>query len=107
MIFTCETRGSPIIAWTSEEYIERGATQLNFATFNSIGATKTSPIHPNTIATLTNNTMEDGVQVLVSELRIRALSQFLNSSVTCIHIGNGTTNTTMFQVFGMYPESVF
>ena len=99
--FNCETRGSTILAWTSDEYIETGGTRLAFGTFNSVGTEEISPLNPNTVATLISNTIEDGVPVLVSTLRIRALSQFLNSSVTCIHIGSGTTNTTMVQVLGM------
>ena len=100
--FTCETRGSPIIAWTSEEYIERGATQLDFATFNSIGTEEISPVNPNTVATLINNTIEDGVQVLVSQLRIIVSATFSTSTVTCIDIGTGTINPIMIQLLRMY-----
>ena len=31
-MFTCETRGSTVLAWTSDEYIEAGGNELVFAT---------------------------------------------------------------------------
>ena len=101
MTFTCETRGSPILAWTSNEYIERGGTQLEFATFNDVGDTRISPVNPNTIATLIAKFYENGIGVLRSTLRIRALSEFLNSSVNCLHIVDGTMNTSWVLVIGM------
>ena len=107
VIFTCETRGSPILAWTSEEYIEQGGTQLEFATFNAVNFTRVSPVNPNTIATLIENRNESGVRVLVSTLHIRTLSGFLDSSVTCMHIGDGTTNTSRVQVVGMTWGKLF
>ena len=99
MTFTCETRGSPILAWTSDEYIERGGTQLEFATFNDVNDTRISPVNSKTIATLIANFEENGVRVLRSTLRIRALSGFLNSSVNCL--GDGTMNTSRILVIGM------
>ena len=99
---TCETRGSSIIAWASNEYIEQGGTRLEFAVFNNVGDTHVSPVNPNTIATLIKNTNKDGVSVLVSQLCVRVLSQFLNSSVTCINVSFGTQNTTRLHVLGMF-----
>ena len=101
VIFTCETRGSTILAWTSDEYIEPGGTRLELATFNDVGDTRTSPVNLNTVATLISETRESGIDVLVSTLRIRALSEFLDSSVTCIHVDGGTMNTTRIQVLGI------
>lgn len=100
VVLTCRTRGSSALAWTSDEYIEPGGTRIEFGTFNDIGQTKRSPINPNTVATLTRKTSEDGMDVLVSELRIITRSQFLNSSVTCIHVRNGTMSTRIIQVLG-------
>ena len=99
--FTCETRGSLILAWTSDEYIERGGTRLDFATFNNVGYTRISPVNPNTNATLIANFDENGVRVLRSTLRIVTLSGFLNSSVNCLHIGDGTMNTSRVIVIGI------
>ena len=102
VIFTCETRGSPIIAWTSDQYIEVGGTQLEFGAIASVGDTVPSPVYSDTVATLTVNGMIDGEQVLESTLRIVTSSLFPTSSVTCIHIGTGRMNTTMLEVLGMY-----
>ena len=54
-MFTCETRGSTVLAWTSDEYIEAGGNE--FATFNNVGDTHTSPVNHNTVA-LINKTSE-------------------------------------------------
>ena len=99
--FTCETRGSSALAWASDEYIASDGSRLEFATFNSIGDRRTSPVNLNTVATLVNKT--DGI--LVSELHIKALSQFLNSSVACI-VGS-KRNTTLVQVLGMCMISIY
>ena len=98
---TCEIRGSPVLAWASEEYIGARGTRLEFAAFDSIGDTRTSHMNPNTVATLINKTVEDGVQVLVSQLRITAQSQFMNPSVTCTN-GRFGTNTTRLHILGMF-----
>ena len=54
--FTCETRGSPIIAWSSDVYIGEGGAQLGFAAgANNPGDTRISSIIQDTVATLTIN----------------------------------------------------
>ena len=62
---TCETRGSSVIAWSSDEYIGTNS-QLEIRIIDNIGDRCTSSVNPNTIATLINNTVEDGELVLVS-----------------------------------------
>ena len=99
---TCETRGSIVLAWASEEYIGARGIQLEFDTFSSIGDMRTSHMNPNTVATFINKTVEDGVRVLVSQFRITAQSQFMNPSVTCINVQFGTQNTTRLHVLGMF-----
>ena len=98
---TCETRGSPVIAWASDEYIGSNI-HIEFTTFGSVGDARFRPVNPNIVATLINNTIENGVAVLVSQLQIVALSGVLTSSVTCIHIYNGTRSTIMFRGLGMF-----
>ena len=101
--FTCETRGSPVITWSSDEYIGIRGTQLQFTIIDSVGTTRTSDhVNPNTVATLINVTNENGDDVLVSQLRIVALSGFLTSSVACIDGSSGAINTVMFHVSGMF-----
>jgi hypothetical protein len=99
VLITCETRGSEIIAWTSEEYIERGGTQLEFATFNNVGDIRISPVNPNTVANLTKNNIDNDVQVLWSQLHIRAS---VDSTVTCIQVGNGMSTSIRIQILGMH-----
>ena len=55
---TCETRGSPVLAWASEEYIGPAA-QLEFRSIDIIGVTRAIL---NTTANLIKSTNEDGVQ---------------------------------------------
>lgn len=103
---TCETRGSPIIAWTSDVYIETGGTQLEFASFSSIGDTSVSPVNPNTIAILVNNTIEGGMQVLVSQLRIIVSDD--SGIIRCINVGGGTSTAVSIQTLGdpEVPEAI-
>ena len=97
----CEIRGSPILAWYSDEYIGSG-THLVFSIFESVGTTRINLVNPNTVATLISVTTENRVEVLVSQLRITALSGVLTSPVTCINPSNGTTDTIMIHVLGMF-----
>ena len=103
IVFTCETRGSPIIAWSSEEYVAPGNVQLAFAgQVNEVGDTRNSTSIQGTVATLTNNMLdENGTRILVSILRIVATTDSPMASVNCIHIGDNSINTTSFKVIGM------
>ena len=106
VIITCETRGSSVMAWISDEYIGSGSL-LQFLIIDNIGDWHTSSVNPNTIATLINNTVEDGELILESQLRIRAVSQFMNSSVTCIDLASGGTQTIAgLHVLGMFQQPI-
>lgn len=85
VMLTCTTRGSNILYWSSDCYIEPGGTQLELATFNAIGDTRISPINSNTVATLTNKSIDNGEVVLESELHflIDLGSNCHTSSITC------------------------
>lgn len=99
--FTCETRGSFAIAWTSDDYIGTGNTQLIFAAGTSvIGEIRRSGGISGTVANLTHNAIENGVQVLVSTLTINVTQNSPGGSVTCMHVGDGTTDTIDFEVIG-------
>ena len=99
--FTCETRGSFAIAWTSDEYIGPGGTQLLFAAGASVvGETRRSGLIPETVTNLTYNAVENGVQVLVSILTINVTQNSSGGSVTCTHVGDGTMETIDFEVIG-------
>lgn len=100
--FTCVTRGSSSMAWSSEDYIGPGNTQLGFSTFSRVGATSVSSTFPTTVATFTQKFMDGQVQVLVSTLDIVVSSASSSlKSVTCRHNDDGLTNTTSFYVIGI------
>jgi hypothetical protein len=80
---------SPTIAFASVDYIDVGS-QLEFAAFNRPGDTSTSPINPNTVAALVENSINaDRRQILISELRLRVSPQYPTFSISCFH-ANGT-----------------
>ena len=90
------TRGSSIIAWSSIPFIGPGGAQIQFTQFHRVNAVERSG---DTVATLVDNRVEGGVQVLVSTLRVTPSSMYPVSSVTCINVDNdGRHNTTTFQV---------
>lgn len=95
--FTCTTRDSQIISWSSNDYIGRDL-QLEFISVDPAQLTLQSIINPDTIATLSSVGVENGSVVLVSTLQIVASSQFSSSSISCHHIGSGEINTTTIQV---------
>ena len=99
--YTCETRGSSIIGWSSDAYIGRG-TQLEFVTLNSPGSTLLSQSIPTTIATLVSVRTQNGTVVLISTLRVITSSNFSDASVTCHNVGLDTRNTTTIQLTGTH-----
>ena len=108
VFFICETRGSFAIAWTSDEYIGSGNTQLIFAAGASVvGETRRSGGINGTVANLTHNAVENGVTVLVSTLTITVAQNSPGGSVTCMHVGDGTTDTVDFEVIGKIKIIIF
>ena len=98
--FTCETRGSSVIAWTSDDYIR---DQLEFNAGDSFDETRQDSVDANTIATFINNTREeDGTRVLESQLKIVVSSTSLSPSVTCIQVRDNVQESFPFQVLGIY-----
>ena len=74
---------------------------MEFATFDDVGENRTSPVNTNTVATLIWNAIDlnGRVRVLQSQLRIIAS---INSTVTCINVGNGMTAQIRIQILGMH-----
>lgn len=98
--FTCVTKGSHILSWSSENYIGRDL-QLEFTSIHEPGSPEHSQVNSHTTATLTSvTTAEDGSIMLESTLRLIASSHFPSSSLTCHHVGNGLTNSTTLHVMG-------
>ena len=102
VILTCTTRGSSLIGWRSLDYVSRViSNQLEFSEVNSQGAMRRSLVYNSTVATLTSNSVENGVRVLVSELRIIIRPDVTSSSVICVH-DNTNENTITLQLLGMF-----
>ena len=101
--FTCTIRGSAsmtrlILAWSSLEYIDNS---LRFTTNDESGVSITSIVNENVTAVLINNTMINGVPVLVSELRIVSANQ--NSIIICdSETSSSRPSSTEFIVPGTY-----
>lgn len=84
VVFTCTVRDSSglqilVLAWSSDEYIGSGDL-LQFTTENMLGTNDTSTIDGNVTATLTRNTIDNGVRILESTLRLVAVQATM---VTC------------------------
>lgn len=89
---TCKTTGSSTIAWRSATFIGGGGNQLEFANTDRTGTTQ-SISTTLTVATLTENEVVNGEQVLVSTLDVLVTQNISNSrlSITCDASGSSTT----------------
>lgn len=97
--FTCTTRDSQILSWSSDDYIGRGI-QLEFIAVDRTSSSIQSTVNSNTTATLVSVNDDNGIVILESTLRIIASSRFPSSSINCHHIGSGQTNSSTIQVTG-------
>ena len=105
--FTCVTRGSGGISWTSDAYIGPNGAQLVFeAEFDDPDDIRVSASNMNTVATLTREQEDQGVTVLESTLSINPLPNPQTAFVTCVHIDSGRRNTSTFQVIGKSINAV-
>ena len=94
IIFSCETRGSTAIAWSSDVYVGLGGAQLVFGvSLNSEGSISTSRDNSDTMATLIF--VDRQALILESTLRIIATS---NSLITCTHTTENINHTINFKV---------
>jgi hypothetical protein len=84
IVFTCTTRGSGILNWQSAEYIAPGTDGLPLQIL-SLGNTTTlqSSSDPNTVATRIKVSNNNGVTVIVSELRIIASLMYPTATILC------------------------
>ena len=96
IIFTCTTGGSPILEWFSEEYIGTGRNRLQIL---SESDRNTSSITPDAVATRISVTTENGIVVIVSELRILASKEYPNATVSCSN-GSPKKVDVTFQTVG-------
>ena len=99
IIFTCITRGSPILEWFSEEYIGTGDDRLQFPSIHCIGVNKTSRIDPNAVATCLS-VSQAGETVIQSQLIIIASLDHPQATVTCSNNGHGIRKNITFITVG-------
>ena len=95
IVFTCTTRGSSILQWNSNEYISSNGN--NIQVYN--GTLGSDVQRGSAHATLVRAAFENGVLVLVSELRIRVSTLHPTATVECNNNGHGSSQTI---TFGMY-----
>lgn len=95
--FTCVTRDSAIIGWNSVEYIGPGL-QLEFDEGGNRDEIQRGTVDSNTVATFINDTLENQIRVLVSQLQINVSSASATPSVTCVHVSNNRPVTSTFRV---------
>ena len=93
--FTCVTRGSGILEWSSPEYIGEEIT-IQLVSVNCVG-TNTSSSNKLAVATCKNVINDYGVEVIESELYIKASELFPMSTVTCINNARGSSDSIQFQ----------
>ena len=97
VIFTCTTRGTPILEWFSEEYIGTGRDRLQIL---SESARNTSSVTPDVVAVRINVSIESGVTVIVSELRITASTKYPIATVSCSNGDQRSIQNITFRTFG-------
>lgn len=96
--FTYVIKGSPIIAWSSTDYIGQDV-QLEFTTTDQLQSIQNSTINTNTFAVLVSITdlRDGGIGTITSQLHIQVSPLFQTSSVSCHNVGLNTVNTSTFQ----------
>ena len=96
VVFTCVTRFSNILQWSSREYI--GEDGYNIQIYN--GTLGTDVRRGNAHATLVRAEIENGVLVLVSELRIQVSTQYPTATIQCDNNGHGARESIMCNSIG-------
>lgn len=103
IILTCETQGSPLIAWRSIDYIGRAmGNQLEFDEFDTTGTPKPSSVYNTTAAELASASRVPGSNelILVSQLHITIRADVTSSTVTCVD-SNENPDTITLHLLGM------
>ena len=104
VVFKCVTRGSLIIAWSSEEYIGTSGIRLVFTEDGQPQMRKNSAINSGTFAVLVN--VDDSEPpILESQLHINISSDHPTLSVAC-ESDNAPPNSATYPVhtFGMLSQ---
>ena len=94
--FTCATRHSGILEWSSHQYIGDGII-LQLLSVNCIGTNKSRKL---AVATCKDIIYEYGIEVIKAELYQEASVQFPTSTITCTNNGRGSSSSVQFQTVG-------
>ena len=95
--FTCITRGSNILTWHINS---KSDFMPQFHPNDDIGRMVSSENDPFIFANLTGKSMENGVQVLESQLYITVSSNYPTLTLDCVH-ENGSKDSITLRVLGM------
>ena len=98
IIFTCTTRQSSILQWSSSEYIDSDGYSIQVYNSTLGNDVRRGSAH----ATLVRAAFENGVPVLVSELHIRVSTLYPTASIQCDNNGHGSSQTIRFGMYIMY-----
>ena len=77
-----------------------GISSLQILSLSSAPSIVVSSSNSDTVATRVSTTTENGIQVIVSELRILASIQYPVATVTCGYSGHGSIRSITFQTVG-------
>ena len=100
--FSCEVRDSIVLAWENNEYIGPHGNRLEFLSTERVGTVKVSELNSGVFATLTENYVQNGIQILKCELSISEFSYHSDIiSVVCRNIGLDTEYSCRVRVNGM------
>ena len=94
VVFTCTIRHSNVLEWSSNEYIDSDG--YNIQIYN--GTLGTDVRRDSAHAILVRAALEDGVLVLVSELRIRTSALYPRATIQCSNNGHGSSQTITFSM---------
>jgi hypothetical protein len=84
IVFTCETVGSGVLVWSSDELIGTGGVQIPFAAgANNPGDRRNSTVNDQTYAVLIESDSVNGQTRLISTLFVNATLDVPRASVTC------------------------
>ena len=92
VVFTCVTRFSNVLQWSSSEYI--GNDGHNIQIYN--GTLGTDVTRGSARAILVRAATENGVLVLVSELRIEVSTLYPTAIIQCDNNGHGASRSITF-----------
>ena len=99
IIFTCVTRNSLILRWSSREYIGSGDSRLELFSSGS-EVYVTNNVDTNTFARRITTYNDSGVPIIESELHIIASLQHPTATIICDNNGHGVNKNVTFQTIG-------